>query len=266
MNAKKTTPDHSQPAEKRTGMIQSVAIAARFLNVLANAEEPLALGVIARRTDTGASSAHRYLQSLVKEQLAAQDPVSGLYDLGPAALNVGIAALRRIDPVEIAAAHMKSLTGNSAASGGVAIWTERGPTLVRWYRSAFFSVNSVALGDVLPLDNTACGLVFQAFLPAARVDAARQMQPEHFRGAPPHDDVLANIRATGHAEMSNHLLPHVTGQAVPVFDAQQEIACVMTTVANLGQNAGDQKALLQAALAVAQETGGTTPFQGFDAN
>ncbi|MBF3234389.1 IclR family transcriptional regulator, partial [Pseudomonas aeruginosa] len=121
---------------------------------------------------------------LVKEGLARQDPLSGLYDLGPAALSIGIGALKRIDAVDIAARHMKALAQRHAASGGVAIWTERGPTLVRWYRSAYFSINPLALGDILPIDNTACGLVFQAFLPKAVVDAARKQQPAHFRGSP----------------------------------------------------------------------------------
>lgn len=70
------------PGEKRSGTIQSVSIAARFLKTLANAEGELALGEVARRTGTGGSTAHRYLQSLVKEGLARQDPLSGLYDLG----------------------------------------------------------------------------------------------------------------------------------------------------------------------------------------
>ena len=142
------------PPEKRSGVIQSVSIAARFLNTLANAEGELALGEVARRTGTGGSTAHRYLQSLVKEGLAKQDPLSGLYDLGPAALSIGIGALKRIDAVDIAAQRMKALAQRHAASGGVAIWTDRGPTLVRWYRSAYFSINPLALGDILPIDNT----------------------------------------------------------------------------------------------------------------
>ena len=93
--------------EKRSGNIQSVSIAARFLDVLAKSEGPLALGTLANLTETGNSTAHRYLQSLVKEGLAAQDPASGWYDLGPAALQIGIGALRRVEPVEIAARHMK---------------------------------------------------------------------------------------------------------------------------------------------------------------
>lgn len=244
--------------EKRAGTIQSVSVAARFLNVLANAEGELSLGEVARRAGSGGSSAHRYLQSLVKEGLARQDPATGLYDLGPAALSIGIAALKRVDAVDIAAARMKALALRHAASGGVAIWTPRGPTLVRWYRSAYFSINPLALGDILPIDNTACGLVFQAFLPKATIAAARKQQPAHFRGSPPSEALLAEVREQHWAELTSHLLSNVTGQASPVFDAQQEIVCVMTTVTDLGQlqSPEDRLALYDEAAQANLATGG----------
>lgn len=254
----KTTTPQTTAGEKRSGTIQSVSIATRFLMVLANAESELALGEVARRTGTGGSTAHRYLQSLVKEGLAKQDPASGLYDLGSAALSIGIGALKRVDAVEIAAQRMKALTHSHALSGGVAIWTDRGPTLVRWYRSAYFSINPLALGDILPIDNTACGLVFQAFLPKATIDAARRQQPAHFRGKPPAKAVLDEVRERCWSEMTSHLLSNVTGQAAPVFDAQHEIVCAVTTVSDLGQlkSPQDRVALFREASLINQSTGG----------
>jgi DNA-binding IclR family transcriptional regulator len=247
------------PSERRSGTIQSVSIATRFLTTLANAEQELALGEVARRAQTGRSTAHRYLQSLVKEGLARQDPETGLYDLGPTALHIGIGALRRVDAVEIAARHMKALTHEYAMSGGVAIWTDRGPTLVRWYRSAYFSINPLALGDILPIDNTACGLIFQAYLPKARIDAARKQQPSHFRGTAPGKAMLDKVRDAGWAEMTSHLLSNVTGQAVPIFDAQHEIVCAVTTVTDLGQLRApeDREALLRESCRINAATGGS---------
>lgn len=246
------------PAGKRSGTIQSISIAARFLNALASAAGPLSLSLLARETGTGLSTAHRYMQSLIKEGLAAQDPATGLYDLGSTALNMGVSALKRIEPVEIAARHMKELARKHAVSGGVAIWTDRGPVLVRWYRSADFSISSLGLGDVLPIDNTACGLMFQAFLPQEMIRKARHLQPSHFRGAAAKKEQLAAIRAANWAELTSHLLSGVTGQAAPVFDAQNELVCVMTTVTDLGQLRApeDRDALLHAAQAANKETNG----------
>lgn len=245
-------------SDKRSGTIQSVSIAAKFLKILANAENELPLGEVAKRAGTGGSTAHRYMQSLVKEGLAKQDPVSGFYDLGPTALSIGIGALKRVDAVEIAAQHMKVLSQRHAMSGGVAIWTDRGPTLVRWYRSAYFSVNPLALGDTLPVDNTACGLVFQSYLPKSSIDAVRKVQPANFRGTPPSKAILEKVRADRWYEMTSHLLSNVTGQASPVLDAQGEIVCVMTTVADLGQLRTDEerRALFHEACMVNELTGG----------
>jgi DNA-binding IclR family transcriptional regulator len=253
--------DETGDNAKRSGTIQSVSIATRFLNILASAENELPLGELAKRAATGRSTAHRYLQSLVKEGLARQDPASGFYDLGPTALSIGIGALRRVDAVEVAARHMKALALTHAMSGGVAIWTDRGPTLVRWYRSAYFSINPLGLGDILPIDNTACGLVFQAFLPKSRIDAARKQQPAHFRGTPPSAEALERVRKTCWAELTSHLLSNVTGQAVPVLDAQQEIVCAVTTVADLGrlQKPEDRHALFSEGCLINGATGGAIP-------
>ena len=217
----------------------------------------MALGTLANLTETGNSTAHRYLQSLVKEGLAAQDPASGWYDLGPAALQIGIGALRRVEPVEIAARHMKELTTRIAAAGGVAIWTNRGPTIVRWYRGAYFTLNPVGLGDTLPLDVTACGMVFQAYLPKSQIKDARKVQLERFKGALPSPEVLEGIRQTRKAEQVGHLLPAVVGRAAPVFDPQGELACVVTTVSNLGQedSEDDREALFETAKLISFETG-----------
>ena len=250
--------DAGAAGQKRSTTIQSISIAMRFLHVLAVAERALPLAEIARQTRTGRSTAHRYMQSLVKEGLAVQELLSGHYDLGPAALSIGIAALRRVDAVELSGLQMKQLAENHAISGGVAIWTDRGPVLVRWYRSAHFAVTAVMLGDVLPVDNTACGMVFQAHLPRAAIEAARRIQPPHFAGTPPGKAAIDQVRRENWAELTSHLLSNVTGQAAPIFDAQGELACVLTTVTDLGRlhRPDDRHALRDVARLINRATGG----------
>lgn len=254
--------DPKLSGQKRSATIQSISIAMRFLNILAAAERALPLGELAQLSRTGRSTAHRYMQSLVKEGLAVQDSETSRYDLGPAALSIGIAALRRVDAVELSGSQMKQLAETHGLSGGVAIWTDRGPTLVRWYRSAHYAITTVSLGDVLPVDNTACGLVFQAFLPRAQIEAARRSQPAHFRGRPSGKAVIERIRAERWAEMTSHLLSNVTGQAAPILDAQGELACVVTTVADLGKlNSPESNlALRDVARLINRATGGQSTF------
>lgn len=256
MKARRQVSDAGQPAAKRSATIQSVSIAFRFLDLLARADGPLVLGEIARRGRTGTSTAHRYMRSLVQEGLAAQDEL-GRYDLGPAALSIGVRALGRIEPVEIAARAMQVLSARVAASCGVAIWTERGPTIVRWYRSAGFTISTVTLGDVLPLDSTACGLVFQAHLPSDVITAARRGQPAAFRGTQPTRAELTAVRDADVAELDERLFRQLTGKAAPVFNALGEIACVVTTVSHVdvAETEGHRTALLDAARRSTSEAG-----------
>ncbi|MGQ3673126.1 IclR family transcriptional regulator [Xanthobacter sp. TB0136] len=239
--------------------VQSVSIAARFMDVLARSERPMALGEIARAAKTSASTAHRYMQTLVLERLVVQDEMTARYDLGPAALNLGVRAMRRIDPIEIAARNMKSLSLQIAASCGVVIWTERGPTVVRWYRNADFFISTVSLGDILPVNNSACGLVFQAYMDKASIAAAQKMQPPGFRGTAPRSKTLADIRAASGAELNEHLFSMLAGKAAPVFNAQNELACVVTTVSfiTIAEEHGHREALFEAARQATFESGGS---------
>ncbi|WP_121066343.1 IclR family transcriptional regulator [Chachezhania antarctica] len=264
MNEFELYPDEEQdaPGKKRTATIQSISVAMRFLSLLAATDGPLPLGDLAKQARVGRSTAHRYMQSLVKEGMAVQDPASSQYDLGPAALTMGIAALRRVDAVEMAGVQMKQLAHSSALSCGVTIWNDRGPTLVRWYRSAHFAIAPLQLGDTLPIDNTAVGLVFQAFLPRARIEAARRVQPDHFRGTPPDKTLVDRIRTERWAELTSHLLSNVTGQAAPILDAQGELSCVVTTVTDLGRlrSPDDRHALQEVARVINRATGGLSYF------
>ncbi|MBO9475688.1 IclR family transcriptional regulator [Shimia sp. R10_1] len=229
--------------------INSVVTAVRILEVMAAAERPLALGEIAKRAEIGTSSAHRYIQSLLATRMVTQDGPNQPYDLGQNALQIGLSAARRFDLMDAASHEMKALCGELAVSGGIAVWTDQGPTLVRWYRSETFSIASLKLGDVLPLDNTACGLLFQAFMSKKQIETARQAQPKAFRGEPPAPQTLEQIRQDKAVSITGHLKAGVTGQAAAVFDSQDEISCVMTIVAGIGftENPEDMKMLCEAA-------------------
>ena len=253
--------DTTTPAGKgRSSTIQSVAIAARFLNVLAQSAGPMALRDIAAAAGAGTPMAHRYMQSLIRDGLVRQHAESGYYDLGPAALRIGLAALRRVDVVEIAAQHLKTLTLTGGVSGGVAIWTDRGPTIVRWYRGAVFAITTVSLGDILPLDGSATGLTFQAYLPPQMIAQCRKTLPRDLSGPAsqrPTARFLEDIRRCGGTVRSGHIQSGVAGQAAPVFNAQNEIACVMTTVSRSDETNSEEawQLLAQAARRTSLDSG-----------
>jgi hypothetical protein len=79
--------------------IQSVEVGFELLNAMAEASGPMMLRDLAAAAGMSAAKAHRYLVSFQRMGLVAQDPVSTRYDLGPAALRLGLASLSRIDAV-----------------------------------------------------------------------------------------------------------------------------------------------------------------------
>jgi hypothetical protein len=88
-----------QDTEHLRAGIQSVEVGFELLNALSQAPGALMLRDLAAAAGMSAAKAHRYLVSFQRMGLVAQDPLSTRYDLGPAALRLGLASLSRLDAV-----------------------------------------------------------------------------------------------------------------------------------------------------------------------
>jgi DNA-binding IclR family transcriptional regulator len=67
-----------------------------------------------------------------------------------------------------AAAHTSRLRDQSGHTTNVAVWTEDRPIIVRWDSGTHVLPINVRVGSVLPLLDSAVGLTFLAYLPAAQ--------------------------------------------------------------------------------------------------
>src|SRR5437764_12313723 len=144
--------------------IQSVDTGIRLLEVLERADGPLALKDLSAQAELDPSSAHRYLASFVRSGLVRQDADSR-YDFGPLALHIGLAAVRRIDPVQVAEQALPPLVAQTGYTALLSVWSHRGPTAIHWQRSRNPFVTNLGLGSVLPISRSATGAVLVAFLP-----------------------------------------------------------------------------------------------------
>src|SRR5579883_2597101 len=145
--------------------IQSVEVAGRLLQALAKARQPQMLRDLAAAAAMPAAKAHRYLVSLGRMGLVEQQPESGLYDLGSFALELGLSALARLDPVAIASGSLVELCQEIGQTVALAVWANQGPTIVRWVGADTPVAASLRVGSVMPLTRSATGQVFLAFLP-----------------------------------------------------------------------------------------------------
>lgn len=239
------------PATQRAG-IQSVEVGFSLLAVLAASNGPLMLRDLAAAAGMSAAKAHRYLVSFQRLALVAQDAGSTRYDLGPAALKLGLASLARLDCVKLARQRMGPLTELIGQTTALAVWGNQGPTIVHWEESVQAITANLRLGDVMPLLSSATGLCFSAYMMAPNLGSgsgpqsrlAQLLKEELSRSQKlARPDVpstmaevvarLEEVRNNGIARVVDTLLPGVAGFCAPVFDADGHLALGMVTLGSL---------------------------------
>lgn len=243
-------------AEPMRAGIQSVEVGFELLEALSQAPGALMLRDLAAAARMSAAKAHRYLVSFQRMGLVMQDPVSTRYDLGPAALRIGLASLSRIDAVKLARERIDALLLETGHTLAIAVWGNQGPTMVHWTEAPQTVPVTLRLGDVMPLLTSATGRCFAAFMghegrdaqriaPMLRDELARLKKLPRNGGLPQVDvpqtlqdaqAVLEETRRHGLARVVHSLLPGVGGFCAPVFDAQGRLALglvVLGSVATL---------------------------------
>jgi DNA-binding IclR family transcriptional regulator len=89
---------------------------------------PLMLRDLAAAAGMSAAKAHRYLVSFQRLELVVQDAATTRYDLGPAALKLGLASLERLDSVKLARQRVHGLMERTGQTLALAVWGNQGPT------------------------------------------------------------------------------------------------------------------------------------------
>lgn len=223
----------------RRGGVQSVETAAGILAAMAAADGPQSLKSLAAAAGLAPAKAHRYLVSLVRGGLVEQDPASGRYALGGLALHLGLAALRRLDVVELAAAALADLGAAIDETALLAVWGNRGPVVIRWREASHPVTVNVRIGSVMPLLRSATGRVFLAYLPEAATAAMLQDElavgadesvPDVPRSAAQSRSLAADVRERGLARVQGQMLPGVAALSAPVFQHDGSLQAVLTVL------------------------------------
>ncbi len=236
----------SAVADQRAG-IQSVEVGFALLEVMAQAPGPLMLRDLAAAAGMSAAKAHRYLVSFQRLHLVHQDAQSTRYNLGPAALRLGLAALSRLDAVKLARERVDALLEQTGHTVAIAVWGNQGPTIVHWAEAPQTVPMSLRLGDVMPLLSSATGRCFATFMEARNRDAHRlqAMLETELQTARQHPQtdlpctleqaqaLWAATRAQGLGRVVNSLLNGVAGFCAPVFDAQGHLQLGLLTVGSV---------------------------------
>lgn len=208
--------------------IQSVEVGFALLEALTRAPGAMMLRDLALAAGMSPAKAHRYLVSYQRLGLVTQDGSSTRYDLGPAALKLGLASLERLDAVQQARSRMDDLMAEIGHTVAIAVWGNHGPTIVHWQEPARAVTVNLRLGDVMPLLGSATGRCFAAYAPQAVIEPmlAQELaaQGSKSRSGMPRDlkqarALLEQTRQQGLGRVVDTLLPGISGLAAPVFDA-----------------------------------------------
>ena len=238
------------------GGVQSVAIAARIMRSLASAGRPQALKEVAATTQMPRAKVHRYLLSLRRAGLVAQDTENGRYRIGSTAIAIGLTGLRSISPAAEVSAALPALRDRIGQTVTAAIWSEIGPVIVAMHESDHWLSMNIRIGSVLPLTTTAIGRTFLAHLPATVTAPMVAAELQRAGGAADVNlaTLLAEIRTRRLARAPSAMLPGVDAIAAPVFDYRNDLIAVICVVARAQANiTGWDGTAVQALTETAQE-------------
>ena len=219
--------------------VQSVEVGGRLLLALAGRRAPMSLKDLAAAAGLPPARAHPYLVSYGRLGLVEQDPASGLYALGPAALQLGLAALSQLDPLKAATPVAEALARSSGHAVALAVWGNFGPTVVRMIDAVQPLHVSMRAGTVMSLLGTATGRAFAAVLPleTLRRSLARPLREEDrpARPRPARNDatlreIVADYRAHGVARAAGRPMPGVNAFSAVAFDHEGQAAIVVTAL------------------------------------
>ena len=221
--------------------IQSIEVGGQLLLALAHRGRPMALKDLAREAGMAPAKAHPYLVSFGKLGLIAQDDTSGRYGLGPLALQLGLISLQQFDPVRLATPRIAELAQSLGHTVALAVWGNRGPTIVRVEEAPSAVHVNMRHGTVMSLRGTASGRLFAAYLPRELVLAAlaaeRADGPRAAGRAAPGAALdaafrrqLEQVRRHGLSHTVDGAVPGVSALAAPVFDESGHIALSLTAI------------------------------------
>ena len=222
--------------EERRG-VKAVEVAGRILDHLAHAQAPVALRDLAAAGRMSPGKVHRYLASFVASGLARQDSGTRRYALGPLALRLGLAALNSYQPLRDAIVLQHDINDRFDETMVLSVWGAPGPTIVNVVESSQPIIMTMRVGAVLPMLQTASGLVFAAYLPRhftepiikaeLKADAPVDLFARDLAGV---DRLTTQVRKQGYAFNEGHLLPGVSAVAFPLMDRTKSLIAVLAVM------------------------------------
>ncbi|SIR31618.1 IclR family transcriptional regulator [Pseudacidovorax sp. RU35E] len=256
-------------SRERRQRVQSAETGMVVLKGLARLGGRASLTALAAHVGESPAKVHRYLASLVEEELVTQDSGSQHYFLGSASIQIGVAAMRQADPLRLAEPALVHLRESLEVTCFLAVMGNKGPTIVRFEEPGLPITVNVRVGSVLPLLWSATGRAFLGWLgDEARVRAmaedelkrADARQRASLTRDEPLGQLCESVRNAGCAWVRDTNLPGISAIAAPLLDHAGRVRAVITALGATGGFDPDPegtvgRALREAAAAASRHLG-----------
>ncbi|MFD0690542.1 IclR family transcriptional regulator [Actinomadura fibrosa] len=218
----------NETAAPRNAGTETAGRAADVLLLFAGGPQHLGAGAISRELGISEAVVHGILQSLASRELLETAPGTAGYRLGPAALALGVSALRGFNVRNVAAPVLRRLrdeTGETTALSGL-VGDER--VYLDQFESPHEVRMTVEVGRRLPLHAGSPGRVILAFLPRERREAVLARPLAALTGRTVTDAAalraqLAKTAAEGVAVSLGERQPDAGSVAAPLFGPDGEV-------------------------------------------
>jgi DNA-binding IclR family transcriptional regulator len=208
--------------------IQSLEVGFGLIREIESSPDGLSLKDVSARAGMPRSKAHLYLSTFLGINLLSRD-AAGIYRLGPYALQMGMAALRHSNVVDVADETLRELQERTGHTVHLSVWGNLGPTIVRKLDGNLRIPMSIQVGYVLPLLGSATGRVFLAFEREARSRPVLEREkPGIDRTRGEAAELIAHVTACGFASSSSHMYEGFAALSTPVWDHRGELCAALT--------------------------------------
>ena len=215
----------------RKGGVQSIEIGGLLLEQLVVLGGPATLKDLSAASGMPPAKAHRYLTSLSEIGLVSQQRSSGKYGLGPLALRLGLAAMSQNDVVERASELLQDLCNQLGVSGHLAIWSERGPVVVRSAHGGPPVISPIGVGSIFPLYRSATGQAFLAFMPVpTTLSVALEQRDVSQMSADEIIRLMEEARRNNYVLAAGNYIPGLNAIAFPIFGYDGSLCCTLTFI------------------------------------
>jgi DNA-binding IclR family transcriptional regulator len=214
--------------------IQSVVIGFGLIRALQAHPRPMSLKQLSAAAGMTPGRAHAYLASFRALGLVRQRAEGEHYELGPYALALGASALAKLELREVAEPAMQRFHEVTGEGIYLSVWSGQAPVIVSRLDGARSMPLTIRVGYALPLESSATGRVFLAFLPEAMrwIEASTDRGPTAPAGL---SRILHEVRARGLARADSLIYTGLNAVAAPIFDHEGRLAATLTALGPAGE-------------------------------